>query len=134
MQFIPTQNEISSLNTMENSERLQYFLTRTIEAEEVWALSDNEGWILQEDNDCIVLQLWPYQQLAREYANQDTSCYPAATSLDHFVHSLIAHLIQQNIELDILPLKNKPGVRISASKLNELYESLLEAGDYYLEG
>lgn len=134
MQFTPTQSELSSLQTMDLSERLQYFLTRTVEAEEIWALSDDEGWILVDDNDCIVLRIWPYKQLAHDYTGEDVDGYPGATSLDHFVQSLLPHLVEQNIELEILPLNTIPGVRITARKLSELYESLLEAGDYYLEG
>lgn len=134
MQFIPTQSEVSSLQTMDDSERLQYFLTRTVEAEEIWALADDEGWILIDDNGRVLLQIWPYKQLAHKYIDDESDCYPGATSLDHFVHSLLYHLIQQSIELEIMPLKDISGVRLSARKLSELYESLLEAGDYYLEG
>lgn len=134
MQFTPTQSELSGLSLMSNTERLQYFLTRTIEAEEVWALSDHKGWILQEENGYTVLQIWPYEQLAMDFANGNTACQPGATSLDHFVYNLLSRMIDQNINLEVLPLVGMPGIKITANKLNELYESLLEASDYYLEG
>ena len=135
MQFKPTYNESISLSGMDETERMQYFLTRSIETEEVWALSDSQGWILREQDNKTILQLWPYQQLANEYATaHQESYFPSATSLDHFVHSLLAHLIEQDIKVELMPVKQSSGINITAQKLNELYESLLEAGDYYLEG
>ena len=134
MQFNPTQSELNSLADMDGTERLQYFLTRTVEAEEVWALSDDEGWILQEEDGQTVLQVWPYEQLASDCIVNTCTCQPGATSLDHFVYTLLDRMIDEDINLEILPIKRKSGIRLTASKLNELYESLLEAGDYYLEG
>jgi len=135
MQFKPTYSELINLSNMDATERLQYFLTRSIETEEIWALSDTSGWILREQHDKIVLQLWPYQQLASDYAAAHEESYiPSATSLDHFVHSLLSNMIDQGIELEILPVKKQAGSKIMAAKLSELYESLLDAGDYYLEG
>lgn len=135
MQFKPTYNESISLSGMDETERMQYFLTRSIETEEIWALSDSQGWILREQDNKTILQLWPYQQLANEYANaHQESYFPSATSLDHLVHSLLSHLIEQDIKVELMPVKQSSGIYITAQKLNELYESLLEAGDYYLEG
>jgi hypothetical protein len=135
MQFNPTKSELFDLSNMNEAGRLQYFLLRTLEAEEIWGLANQQGWILREINNKTILQVWPYEQLADDYATAHDEIYqPTATSLDHFVHNLLSHMVDQDIEIEILPINQQAGKILTASELHEVFNSLLETGEYYLEG
>lgn len=135
MHFTPTPSEVSDLSDMGAPERLQYFLSRTIETEEVWGLSDAAGWILREADEQAILQVWPYAQLACDYASAHDETYqPDATSLEHFVHNLLGNMMEQEIGIEILPVKQQAGIIIAAGNLHELFSGMLESGEYYLEG
>lgn len=134
MQFAVNEQELQHLRELDEAGRLQYFLTRTLEAEEIWAVADTQGWLLQEDAERSFLQIWPYAQLAQSFVEAGSDCFADAISLDDFVQRLLGQIAAQQIELELLALPGLDGIAISAEQLFELYESLLDAGDYYLEG
>lgn len=135
MQFDPTPSELDLLRNADESSRLHYFLTRAVETEEIWALSDSQGWILLESHGHDILRIWPYKQMASDYAlSMQLGHYPSATSLDNFVYNVLRQLIEQNVRLEIMPSKEFNGTLFSAEKLYELFNGVLESGEYYLEG
>jgi len=132
MHFQPTASEQASFAHFSGRERLEYFLTRTMEAEEVWGHADEEGWLMREENGKTILSVWPYQNLAQ--ANIATSnTTPQATSLEHFIE-ILQHNLGQDIHLDIMPLPGQNFVLMTARELLSMYESLMDAGTYFLEG
>jgi len=135
MQFKPTQNELDTFSKMKAAERMQYFLSRTIEAEEVWGINDYAGWVLRDIGDNVVLQVWPYKQLCSDYIiSQSESYMPGAVSIEHFVDNLLQIMMEQDIDIDIFPTKEANGIRIKAAELYEILNNMLESGEYYMEG
>ncbi len=132
MHFQPTEAEQGSFAGFSTRERLNYFLTRTMEVEEVWGHADAEGWLMRTEGDKSILAVWPYQNLAQAYITSADG-NPQATSLEHFIDILQRNL-SQAIYLDIMPLPNQSPVLMSAKELLSLYESLMDAGTYFLEG
>lgn len=133
MRYEPTQQELQDIVTMPAPQRLQYFLTRVMEAEEVWGLADSQGWVMREDGDKTILSIWPYRQCADAcIAEPDLQSH--ATSLDHFVESILHTLIAERIHLDILPSRDASGALLSAVELQSMFKSLMESGEYFLEG
>lgn len=114
-------------------QRLEYFLTRVMEAEEVWSLADNQGWVMREEGDKTILSLWPYRQCA-DACIVETDLQSHATSLDHFVESILHTLIAEGIDLEILPSREASGALLSAIELQSMFKSLMESGEYFLEG
>lgn len=134
MQFTPSANELTALHAMPADERLLYFLHRTLEAEEVWGLTNASGWVIREEDDTTYLPVWPYKSLAAACAEGDwQDLDPEAMSVEHFLHKVMPMLVEQDISLDIIPTESQQGVQITAAKLLEMYESLLEAGQYFIE-
>lgn len=135
MQFKPTQNEFDTFSNMPAVERMQYFLTRTIEAEEVWGINDFSGWILRNVEDKTILQVWPYAQLSADYIVSQSETYkPGAVSVEHFVYNLLQTMITENIDIEIFPTSSNDGIIISAAELYEILNTMLESGEYYMEG
>lgn len=135
MRYIPTQNEIIEINEASEDERLHYFLTRTIESEEIWGIGDHNNWLLKEIDDRLILPVWPYERLARECLfSYDEDKIPDAISLEQFVYHVLPTMKQQNINVEVLPTKIQTGKIIVAQEIMSLFESLMDSGEYYLEG
>jgi hypothetical protein len=133
MRYAPTQQELQEIGTMPAPLRLQYFLTRVIEAEEVWGLADPQGWVMREEGNKVILPIWPYRQCADAcIVEQDMESH--ATSLDHFVERILHTLVADNIYLDVLPSRDTSGALLSAVELQSMFKSLMESGEYFIEG
>ena len=113
--------------------RLQYFLSRVIEAEEIWGLADQKGWVMREEDDKLILPIWPYRQCA-DACIVDHDLQSNATSLDHFVERILHTLAAEGIHLDVLPSVGTSGAVLSAVELQSMFKSLMESGEYFLEG
>lgn len=131
MHYQPTDTELAHLQVMSSSERIEYFLTRAIECEEIWGHADSEGWVLREDGVKSILPVWSYQNLANASLDR-ADLHVQATSLEHFIDILSRR--EEGIFLEILPAPGQAGALISASELLGMFESLMDAGTYFLEG
>lgn len=134
MHFAPTPAERAHFATMDAEEKRDYFLSRTLETEEIWGLADGSDWLVQMDGNRSVLAVWPYEILAREYADPKDADRepPKATALESFLEWLEAN--QSAMYVDLMPMRDQPATRLSASELLAMYESLMDAGTYFLEG
>lgn len=135
MRYLVSPSELQQVESYEPEDRLGYFLSRAIEAEEIWGLSNESGWVMKDQDEYSILPVWPYHQMATNCATNEWKNYSAgAVSLEHFVYKLLPVMIEQDIQVEILPTVGKPGKRIKASELASIFESLLESGEYYMEG
>lgn len=124
---------MSDIDTMTVPERAQYFLTRTLESEEIWGLADTQGWVLHEEEGRSILPLWPYRQFANECIDA-VDQEAQSTSLDHFVENVLHNLVAQEILVELWPTPRQRGVLLDATELQATFHSLMESGEYFLEG
>ncbi|WP_353570455.1 DUF2750 domain-containing protein [Candidatus Albibeggiatoa sp. nov. BB20] len=130
MSLAPNTERQAGFAKFSAQERIEYFLTRTMEGEEVWVHADDEGWLMREENEKTILPIWPYENLAQANLAGGESTVQA-TSLEHFI-DILNH--NQAIHLDIMPLPEQPIVLISIVEILSMYESLIDSGSYFLEG
>jgi len=131
----PSDKEKQELETFDEHQRLHYFLTRTLESEEIWGLGDDSGWVMEESTDCVSLPVWPYACFAEECTHDKWNyCSPLSMSLEHFLYKILPKMDQQQIMVDVFPKKDSTGLRIPAAKFSEMIEGMLESGEYYMEG
>jgi hypothetical protein len=133
MRYAPSQQELQEIGVMAPPQRLQYFLSRVIEAEEIWGLADPQGWVMREEGDRLILPIWPYQECANACVDA-LDLQPHATSLDHFVERILHSLIEEGILLEVLPSRGMGGAMLTAVELQSMFKSLMESGEYFLEG
>lgn len=133
MRYVPSPRELENVSQMTSQQRLQYFLSRVFEVEEVWGLADNQGWIIQEEGEKVLLRIWPYREFA-EACRFESDLRTQAISLDHFYEHTLEMLIDRNICLDILSIPDAQGSIIDASELQGIFNSLMDSGEYFLEG
>lgn len=141
MRHEPTANELSYLDKMDDEERLYYFITRTMESEEVWRLCDADDWVCREQDGVMVMQLWPYQGLAEPFARKGEAT--DAVSLEHFVFHELEALHAEGVRVEVFPggllldglIQNKkPGKQMSAAELFHIFDHKLDEEQYFIEG
>lgn len=133
MHHAPTAHELKYIADMSGPQRTRYFLTRTMEAEEIWALADSQGWLLQEQAGQTVLPIWPYRQFVDEYIDAD-DVHAGSVSLEHFVENILTKLVDQGIGIVLWPTRTLDGTLLSATELQDMFTSLMDSSDYSLEG
>jgi hypothetical protein len=135
MHFEPSPQEYAALQAMSGRALMEYFIIRVAEVEEVWGLGDETGWVMRELEGQTTLPVWPYQQLASQCAVRDWNDQKCkSVSLEHFMSHILMLLIDKDIQIEIMPAENSEGFIMDPQQLSTLFESLLETGEYYLEG
>jgi len=145
MRYAPSEAEFACLSEMDEPERLHYFITRSMECEEVWSLRNADGWATHETPTGEVLPLWPYRVLAEAFVSVETAA--DAVSLEHFVYRELNGMNLAGIKLEIMPLKTVPientseivpgvrrGMRIGAAELFHIFDRKLDDEQYFIEG
>ena len=135
MRYAPTESELGSFPSMSEDDRLMYCLTRIVEAEEVWGLAENQGWVISENNKQSSLPIWPYKIFAASCQLGDwKEAEPQAISLEHFVYKVSQQLIENKLMVEIGPTTEKSGRLMEAKAFFSALENLMESGDYFMEG
>lgn len=135
MRYSPLDTELGMFPEMSVEERMLYAATRMIEAEEVWSLGDENGWLIRDDEDRQLISIWPYRQLALEHVDGESeSPIPQATSLEYFVYGVLDMCRSEDIWLEVFPFGDNRGKLLSASALFDILEGMLENNEYFIEG
>lgn len=135
MRFEPYEAEYAAVPTLSDGERLDYFLLRAFETDEIWTLREGSRWFTHEVNGQKVQPLWPYRRYAMESAlDVWEDCRPDTQSLEFFLYNDMNRLMEEDIFLDIMPRGDQPGCLISPQRLFSILEGMFDAGEYRLEG
>jgi len=135
MQFEPNAQEYDAIESMSGFTLLEYFITRVAEVEEVWGLGDESGWVMREEGGVTSLPVWPYRQLAIDNAIGEWEGQVSnAISMEHFISRVLKMLIDANIKLEIMPGKERHGHLMEPGKILQLFEGIIESGEYYIDG
>ena len=140
MRYAPYDHEYQEVAGMTESQRLEYFLTRIFETEEIWGLDDGVEWIITEHADGKRMPVWPYRKFAEEaVADVGQGIYPdglapQAESLEVFLNTTLEILIEEDAMLDIMPGLETTECLISPQQLKSILEGMIDAGEYTLDG
>ncbi len=131
MRHEPTATELTYLDDLEPDERLHYFITRTMESEEVWRLCNADDWVTREVDGTAMIPLWPYAGLATACAEAGESA--DAVSLEYFVYHELAELAAEGVQVEVFPGKRE-GVRMDAAMLFRIFDGKMDEEQYFIEG
>jgi hypothetical protein len=140
MQYEPTASEYALLKNCSDSQRLDYFLVRIFETEEVWSLRQGARWFAHlidahADDGIAAIPIWPYRNMAKQAAlDVWMDCRPDAVSLEYFMDSEIPKLIAEGVYFDIMPNDHDSVRVISASQLATIMEGIIDAREYRMDG
>lgn len=136
MRYTPYEQEYVEAATLDDSQRLEYFLTRVFETEEVWGLDDGAEWVMRDRQPAEKsLLVWPYQKYAVEAAEGPWRDLEAqAESLECFISNTLEMLIDENAVIEIMGQENELGCIISPHRLLSILAGMIDAGEYTLDG
>jgi len=135
MHHAPTAGESKFLAEASAEEKLDYFLSRAMECEDIWGLKNVSGWILRDHGETTYLPVWNYDVLAEACAIDDLSDYAAdAMSLEHFVFGILPQLKEMDAGVELLATPERKGILLKAEVLFEILERKIDSESYAPEG
>lgn len=135
MRYVPYDHEYKAAGAMSENERMEYFLTRVFETEEVWGLDDQYDWLLREANGETYMPVWPYKKFAADAAiGEWAHCQPEAEALEVFLNGTLPLLIEEGILVEVMPMTGQAGCLVSPQRIKSIIEGMIDAGEYTLDG
>jgi len=126
MEYALTADDIKKVTAMDAEQRYEYFVNAVADLEQIWILTDDEGFVLvtAEDERCI--PVWPHAEIATlwiegDWANCEARAIDIATWLDKWVPGLEG----DELMVAVFPHADEPGMVVSPEDLAEV---LVEAG------
>lgn len=134
MRHSPYESEYAAVQTMSDNQRLEYFMSRVFEAEEVWFLNTRAGKHLRPVENTHAYIVWPYKRFATEAAlDHWQDAHPSSCSLEYFMDQTLEELIAEDITLDVMPRGEQPGCLINPARLRAILQGMIDAGEYRLD-
>lgn len=130
MRHTPYDSEYRAASQMSDSERLDYFLTRCFETDEVWFLMQDSGPLEREFEGKLTLPVWPYARFAGDAVDSLAAGEPGSTSLEHFLYQMLDELMRRNVWIEVMPRDKAAGCLITPQRLFTIFEGLIDAGEY----
>ncbi len=99
--------------------RFSYFIDQVKSSQQVWSLSNDEGFVMVETDEGNCVMVWPDLDFATQWAIDEWSdCEPIAITLDEFKTNWLPSLEADNIEIAVFPNIEDEGKLITANALN----------------
>ncbi|OAI12236.1 hypothetical protein A1507_01705 [Methylomonas koyamae] len=131
MRYQPHRDEIAAVPEMSDDERLEYFLYRVFETDEVWCLKDAGQPVIRDVAGRETLPVWPYKIFAEAAATGDwEGLQPVPESVDYFTYQTLNRAAGQEVTLEIMPRGSAPGCLIAPQRLFGMLENMMESRDY----
>ncbi|KZN14038.1 DUF2750 domain-containing protein [Marinomonas sp. TW1] len=104
-----------------DSERLAYFIEQAKVTQQVWSLSNEEGFVMVETDDGDCVMVWPDAEFASQWAIDDwDDCEPVAVSLETFKTEWLPSLTADKITVAVFPNIEDEGKLSTAEELTTL--------------
>ncbi|MCB5160765.1 DUF2750 domain-containing protein [Marinomonas algarum] len=104
-----------------DSERLAYFIEQVKHTEQVWSLSNDEGFVMVETDDGDCVMVWPDAEFASQWAIEDwDDCEAVAVPLAQFKAEWLPSLALDNITVAVFPNIEDEGKLSTAQALTDL--------------
>lgn len=110
--------EFESVIALPAPERYEHFMKRVADAEELWALRDDEGWLLLgDDEENEAFPVWPAERYAVAYAEAHGSGEtPTAVELSVWMEEMLPDLAANGVLVAVFPLPTGAAVTVTADE------------------
>ncbi|MGB0942381.1 MAG: DUF2750 domain-containing protein [Marinomonas sp.] len=103
-----------------DDERMAYFVKQVIASEQVWSLSNEEGFVMVETDEGDCVMVWPDADFAAQWAVDDwDDCEPVSVPLSEFKANWLPSLEADKIDIAVFPNIEDEGKLIKANELAE---------------
>ncbi|WNO61496.1 DUF2750 domain-containing protein [Rheinheimera sp. MMS21-TC3] len=120
MDYQLSAEELARINALDAEQRYSYFIQAVADLEQIWILTDDDGFVLvtAEDERCI--PVWPHEELAQEWIEGEWSdCIAQAIDVDTWLDKWTSGLNGDELAIAVLPDTEGPGVVVLPDELAE---------------
>jgi hypothetical protein len=114
------QQQFESVARRPSRNRYEYFVKWCVDAEEVWSLASDTGWVMAANNEgASVFPVWPHPVYAQACAVEGwAGCMPEAVSLFDWIEIWTPGLLADGHQVGVFPVPNDTrGVVVEPSRL-----------------
>ncbi|WP_286266798.1 DUF2750 domain-containing protein [Thalassotalea atypica] len=124
-----SQEKINQVLSFNDEQRAKYFFTEVTKNNEIWILSDEHGCVMlnSEDEDCV--PVWPNQEFALAWANQEwQDCQAQAISINKWFSRWSHGLTDDELALVVFPSADEQGLIFYPDELEFELKQLIKKG------
>ncbi len=115
-------NEVQNTSSMNDEQRVSYFIKQVKQSSKIWVLTDEHGCVMlnTEDEDCV--PVWPDEKSAQSWATGEwKTCVAENVSLNKWYSRWTHGLLDDGLCIVVFPRENEQGVVFFPDELeNEL--------------
>ena len=116
-------NELKIIKALSADDRMTYFVNHVIDNDELWSLSDDDGWYMKTVTGNQVIQLWPYEEYVEKPSENEKK---ANLSLSSFMDNYLSEFIKSNMYFEIFSVKDDAGKILPAIDFKNILEEELQ--------
>ncbi len=125
MDYQLTAEELARITALDAEQRYEYFIKAVADLEQIWILTDDEGFVLVSAEDERCIPVWPHAELAEQWIEGEWSnCTAQAVAIDTWLEKWTEGLNGDELSIAVLPDTDGPGVVVTP---DELAETLVKA-------
>lgn len=114
MPYSLNQEEFQNTIALDHEARLTHFIEKVADWEELWGISDGEGWLVQAKGEQAYISLWPHphfsEDIVKRFMPKNES---AEIDFEFLLEELIPTLKQENIYIAVFPNQKWEGLLLS---------------------
>ncbi|ADV86854.1 DUF2750 domain-containing protein [Vibrio vulnificus] len=106
-----SQDQIRTINSYDQEQRLRYCVKEIVAQRQVWILTDEHGCVMlnTEEEECV--PVWPNREFAEEWATGDwQACQAESISLNKWHSRWTRGLEDDELSVVVFPSINEEGV------------------------
>ncbi|WP_333608826.1 DUF2750 domain-containing protein [Arsukibacterium sp.] len=125
MEYQLSTEELSRIKALDAEQRYEYFIQAVADLEQVWILTDDEGFVLVSAEEERCIPVWPHAELAAEWIDGEWSnCTAQAVAVETWLEKWTDGLSGDDLAVAVIPDADGPGVVVAP---DELAETLIKA-------
>lgn len=120
MDYQLTAEELARITALDAEQRYEYFIKAVADLEQIWILTDDEGFVLVSAEDERCIPVWPHAELAEQWIEGEWSnCTAQAVDVDTWLSKWTEGLNGDELSIAVLPDTDGPGVVVTPDELAE---------------
>ena len=125
MEYPLSADDVKKVVALDAEQRYEYLLNAMVDLEQVWILTDDEGFVVVTAGDERCIPIWPHAEIAQLWVDGEwVNFQPTAVDLSSFLDKWISGLEGDELMVAVFPHLDEAGIVLSPT---ELQEALLEA-------
>lgn len=112
--------EIENVSKLEPQKRYQYFIKKIADFEELWTITDNEGYyVINEIDGKLMFSLWPQEEYVKHFLKSAdwSDCEICSISLEELESDIYKFIEKENFLVNVFPVNGKSGFVVNLEEL-----------------